>query len=258
MKLELRPEIATSYKNLSQRARVLTETWASENLYCPACPCDALSPTPKGKKVIDFICDECGEPYQLKSHRHPFGNRVANSAYQPKIDAISKGTTPNFVFLHYNPVTWRVQNLFVVPKHFISLSIIERRKPLNESARRRGWIGSNILLGNLPADARIPIVEGGHVISKTMVRNSWSRFLFLRKQSPRFRGWLADVLACVRKLDRETFTLAEVYAFEDHLARLHPENKNIRPKIRQQLQILRDNGVIEFLGKGKYRISRSY
>jgi len=91
VKLELRPEIATSYKNLSQRARVLTETWASENLYCPACPCDALSPTPKGKKVIDFICEECGEPYQLKSHRHPFGNRVVNSAYQPKVDAISNG-----------------------------------------------------------------------------------------------------------------------------------------------------------------------
>ena len=155
-------------------------------------------------------------------------------------------------------MVWKVQNLFVVPKHFISLSMIERRKPLRESARRSGWVGSNILLGNLPADARIPIIEVGREISKAMVRNSWSRFLFLREQSPRFRGWLADVLACVRKLDQETFALAEVYAFEDHLARLHPENKNIRPKIRQQLQILRDNGIIEFLGKGNYRIPRSY
>ncbi len=254
MKLELRPEIAISYKSASQRARVLTETWVSENLYCPACPCDTLSPMPKSKKVIDFICEECGEQYQLKSHKHPFRYRVVNSAYQPKVDAILKGKVPNFLFLHYNPMTWRVQNLFLVPKHFISLSIIERRKPLPKSARRRGWVGSIILLGNLPADARIPIVEEGHEVSKTMVRNAWNRFLFLREQSPRFRGWLADVLACVRKLDRETFTLAEVYAFEEHLARLHPENKNIRPKIRQQLQILRNNGIIEFLGKGRYRI----
>ena len=42
--------------------------------------------------------------------------------------------------------------------------------------------------------------------------------------------------------------------FEDHLARLHPMNKHIRPKIRQQLQVLRDHGIVEFLGKGLYRI----
>ena len=33
----------------------------------------------------------------------------------------------------------------------------------------------------------------------------------------------------------------------------HPQNNNIRPKIRQQLQVLRDKGVIEFLGRGLYR-----
>ena len=258
MNLKLKPEVAAGYRSLSQQARVLTEMWVLENLYCPACPWDILSQAPKGEKVVDFTCEECGEPYQLKSHRRPFVDRVVNSAYQPKFDAISRGTIPNFVFLQYDPMVWKVQNLFVVPKHFISLSMIERRKPLSESARRSGWVGSSILLGNLPADARIPIVEAGREISSVMVRTSWSRFIFLRGQSARFRGWLADVLACVRKLDRETFTLAEVYVFRDHLARLHPENKNIRPKIRQQLQILRDNGIIEFLGKGNYRIYRSY
>ncbi|MBC7219600.1 MAG: restriction endonuclease, partial [Hadesarchaea archaeon] len=29
------------------------------------------------------------------------------------------------------------------------------------------------------------------------------------------------------------------------------------PKIRQQLQVLRDHGIIEFLGKGNYRIKKS-
>ncbi len=32
--------------------------------------------------------------------------------------------------------------------------------------------------------------------------------------------------------------------------RLHPENRYVRPKIRQQLQILRDLGFVEFLGRG--------
>ncbi|MBZ5514449.1 MAG: hypothetical protein LAN62_06335 [Acidobacteriia bacterium] len=55
-------------------------------------------------------------------------------------------------------------------------------------------------------------------------------------------------------LGRREFTLAQVYAQEAQLARLHPQNRSIRPKIRQQLQILRDLGLIEFLGGGTYGI----
>jgi len=254
MQLALNPAIAAAYRKFSQKARVLTEKWGEENLYCLACPSDNLSPTRKGAKVIDFTCPECDEQYQLKSKIHPFGDCVVDSAYRPKINAISEGTIPNFIFLQYNPTLWIVQNLFLVPKHFISKSIIQKRKPLRKTARRAGWVGSNILLGNLPVDARISIVENGLEIPKALVRDSWNRFLFLREQSIYSRGWTADVLACVRRLDKETFTLADIYVFEDRLARLHPMNKNIRPKIRQQLQVLRDNGIVEFRGKGIYRV----
>ncbi len=48
--------------------------------------------------------------------------------------------------------------------------------------------------------------------------------------------------------------LDDVYAFDDHLAHLYPGNNNVRPKIRQQLQVLRDQGFLEFLGHGHYRI----
>jgi type II restriction enzyme len=34
---------------------------------------------------------------------------------------------------------------------------------------------------------------------------------------------------------------------------LHPENRHVRDKLRQQLQVLRDLGLIEFLGRGRYR-----
>jgi type II restriction enzyme len=142
MKLELRPEVAAAYKSFSQRARVLTETWVQENLYCPACPSDNLNPTPKGKRVIDFTCPSCDEPYQLKSQSHPFGDRVMDSAYEPKIEAIRIGSIPNFLFLRYDPKVLMVSNLFVVPKHFMSQSIIERRKPLSECAGRWDVAGS--------------------------------------------------------------------------------------------------------------------
>jgi type II restriction enzyme len=253
MDLQFRPELAAEYKSLSQIARVLTEAWAGENLYCAACKSDYLDPAPTGKRVIDFTCPDCEEQYQLKSQSHPFGYRVTNSAYGPKMEKIRKGTNPNYLFLHYSPQRYRVLNLFLVPRHFMTPGVIEKRKELSQSARRRGWVGSNILLGQLPIDARIPIIENESVRPRSAVRRQWGQFLFLRDQRLDSRGWLSDVLACVRELDRE-FTLDEVYAFEERLAALHPRNRHIRPKIRQQLQVLRDKGIIEFLERGRYRV----
>jgi len=57
--------------------------------------------------------------------------------------------------------------------------------------------------------------------------------------------------------DEETVTLDDLYAFsEDRLAAQFTDNDNIRAKIRQQLQRLRDEGEVEFLDdRGTYRIS---
>jgi len=70
------------------------------------------------------------------------------------------------------------------------------------------------------------------------------------------RGWLLEVMRTVEDIGLSSFTLGDVYAGEDRLQRAYPNNRNVRPKIRQQLQVLRDNGFLEFLGRGKYRLSR--
>ena len=44
-----------------------------------------------------------------------------------------------------------------------------------------------------------------------------------------------------------------MYKYENKLKKKHIKNNNISPKIRQQLQILRDKGYIEFLGNVLYR-----
>ena len=49
------------------------------------------------------------------------------------------------------------------------------------------------------------------------------------------------------------FTLEDVYRFEDYLQTRHPQNSFVKDKIRQQLQILRDKGIIEFVSRGVYR-----
>jgi type II restriction enzyme len=68
-------------------------------------------------------------------------------------------------------------------------------------------------------------------------------------------GWTSDVLAVVRSLNKSEFLLSDVYDREDELAKLHPNNDHVRDKIRQQLQVLRDLGLLEFLGDGKYRFT---
>ena len=41
---------------------------------------------------------------------------------------------------------------------------------------------------------------------------------------------------------------------DEALAKLHPDNAHIRDKIRQQLQVLRDLGLLTFLAPGSYRL----
>jgi hypothetical protein len=82
----------------------------------------------------------------------------------------------------------------------------------------------------------------------------WKRTLFLRDQGLETRGWLLDVMRCVEAIGKREFQLNDVYAFEDRLGRLYPDNQNVKPKIRQQLQFLRDRGYLDFVSRGHYRL----
>lgn len=67
-------------------------------------------------------------------------------------------------------------------------------------------------------------------------------------------GWKKDIFSYLLNITKDVFSLEEVYKFKKQLFRLHPENRNIKPKIRQQLQLLRDMGLIEFTPeRGVYR-----
>jgi len=106
----------------------------------------------------------------------------------------------------------------------------------------------------VPEAGKIHIVKSGVVRPKDLVLEEWQKTLFLRNESLEARGWLLDVMKCVDSLGKRDFTLDEVYAFERHLGDLYPGNQNVRPKIRQQLQYLRDRGYIEFVTRGRYRL----
>jgi type II restriction enzyme len=65
---------------------------------------------------------------------------------------------------------------------------------------------------------------------------------------------LLAVMKAVEAVGRPEFTLDDAYAHEAALSALYPDNRNVRPKIRQQLQVLRDRGWLEFTKRrGTYR-----
>jgi type II restriction enzyme len=245
------------YKSASQRARVITESWARDNLYCVSCDAQRLTAAPTNTQAIDFTCDACSSPYQLKSQSTPLGRRIVDAGYAAMCRAVLRNQTPNLIVLHYNSRDWRVQNAILVPAYAFSLSAIEARKPLAKSARRAGWIGCNILLCNIPLDVRIPLVMAGTINRFCDVRHHYQSMAAIKSMGSGQRGWLLDVLNVARSLQRCEFSLNDIYKHERYLEALHPKNLNVRPKIRQQLQKIRDMGLIDFLGDGTYRWVRS-
>lgn len=259
MNLQLDSGLGEAYKSRSQAARKITEDWGTKNLFCLACQSDLLISETANTPVRDYTCSLCSATYQLKSKEGSFGRVVQNSAYAPKMAAIALGQVPHYVFLQYSRATWTVTDLFIVPGHFISAAVIQQRNPLRRTARRAGWVGSNILLGQLGPDARVVVVSSGTIRETNRIRDDWRRYVFLQSDKRSQSGWGTDCLSCVRKLQLETgtneFTLQDFYGrFRHDLAIWHPDNQHIEAKIRQQLQVLRDGGVLRFLGRGRYQV----
>jgi len=206
--------------------------------------------------VADFFCTHCKEDYELKSKKDSIGTKIVDGAYRTMLERLTSNNNPNFFLLNYNLIRFAVTNLLVIPKHFFVPEIIEKRKPLASTARRAGWIGCNILLQTIPYAGKIFFIRNGVVEPKESVLTQWKKTLFLREEKEiSVKGWLLDVMRCVEKIGKKEFTLKDMYVFERELGKLHPDNKHIKDKIRQQLQVLRDKGYLDFVSRGYYRIA---
>ena len=167
---------------------------------------------------------------------------------------MAASNNPNLLLLNYDLKNLSVKNAFIVPKHFFVRKIIEERKPLAATARRAGWIGCNILLNQIPDSGKIFFVRDGLPQAKETVLAEWKRTLFLRGEVAEARGWLIEVMKCVESIGKQEFDLSDVYAFEQRLSNIFPDNNHVKDKIRQQLQFLRDRGYLDFVSRGHYRL----
>ena len=254
MDLCLDYSILKGYSSSSQKVRVISERWVAQNLYCPVCGNMVLSQYTANKPVADFFCEVCGEDFELKaksaSRPNVIQNRIINGAYSTMIERITALHNPNLLYMTYSSM--RVANMLIIPKFFFVPDIIEKRKALGPTARRAGWVGCNINLANVPEIGRISIIVDGLPKEPQQVVDEYTKAALIRTDSIEKRGWLLDVLRCVDQLPAE-FTLRDMYGFTEQIASLHPNNNNVQAKIRQQLQILRDKGFIEFTARGSYR-----
>lgn len=252
MELGFDKNLIKNYHSGAQIARVLTESWVNNNMYCPRCGKSYIKHFENNRPVADFYCPSCNSEYELKSKNGAFGNKINDGAYNTMIERITSNNNPDFFFMSYSKKDWKVNDFIFVPKHFFVPDIIEKRKPLSPNARRAGWVGCNILIKKIPNQGRIEIVSNGKVQDTSEVVDKVNKSYLLKMKNINTRSWLMDILNCVNRISSSCFTLDEMYSFEKELHEKHPQNNNIKPKIRQQLQFLRDKGLIEFLGNGKY------
>jgi type II restriction enzyme len=276
MNLSMTGTLAAAYQSGSQRARIVTESWGESNLYCPNCSSPKLIWLEPGHPASDYSCPKCGFWYQLKSQRSQIRNSITDGAYRAMMEAIKHDRSPNFFFMQYELATWRVRNLLLVPHFAFPPSAIIKRKPLSPTARRAGWIGCNFDLNRIPVDARIDVVTESRVTPENEVREKFRRVKPLGEIKAKERGWTLDVLNIVRRITlsegraprdpnskkmgrrgtppSDIFTNEDVYVFTHELEKLHPDNRHVKDKIRQQLQVLRDTGLLLHVEHGVWRL----
>ena len=243
--------LAAGYANRTQQARRISEDWIAKNGYCLRCESDRIVPTPANTRTRDFVCDVCTHGYELKSKRGVFTNKVLDGAYDTMIETIKQGRTPTFLLLEYSP-SWSILGLRAIHHSLITEVAILPRKPLSINAKRAGWRGCNIVLPAIALQGQIPIVASGIMCDKNSSRGAFAKLESLATFSTPDRTWAATILNMTDRLGGPAFSLRDMYRFEPELQLLFPRNRNIRPKIRQQLQVLRDAGLLEFLGGGVY------
>ena len=253
MDLKFNTSLAEAYHSPSQKARVMTEDWFDRNMYCPVCGAPSLILFKPNKPVADFFCKRCSAQYELKSRKKKtpgIYNTVSGGEYDTMINRISAHDHPHFFFLTY--FDNKVLNLVFISSNCITKECVEKRNPLSDTAKRKGWTGCNIHLSSIPENQKVDIIKTNIEMDKNDVMKKTHNVETPCREINRSKGWLVDVMLCVDKLGEE-FTIDDVYNFTEELQAKHPRNHHVHDKIRQQLQFLRNKGYIDFTSPGVYR-----
>lgn len=93
----------------------------------------------------------------------------------------------------------------------------------------------------------------GDAQTRQLVSGFRTKAAALRRPVPCRRdlvGWLETVYD---HLPEGEFSNQQIYAFRGEFRRQYPDNQNIEAKVRQQLQVLREMGLVKHLGRGRWK-----
>lgn len=100
MNLNINIGLAEGYKSKSQIARVLTEDWVVNHMYCPCCGTSQIYKFENNRPVADLYCNGCNEEFELKSKNGKINKIIVGGAYSTMIERINSDNNPNLFFLH--------------------------------------------------------------------------------------------------------------------------------------------------------------
>ena len=86
--------------------------------------------------MADFFCPSCKNEYELKSNTKNVSLKINDGSYETMIRRITSNKNPDFLFMRYSNVEWKVNDLIFVPKHFFVPEIIEKRNPFISKCKK--------------------------------------------------------------------------------------------------------------------------
>jgi len=255
MNFVMNTNISGNYKNKSQKARVITETWLLDNFKCPFCN-SKLTQYITNNKCADYYCKKCKEDFELKTINGKFPKDKMNGAgYKATLDKINSDKSSHWILLEHNNFT--INGLIFIPKYFFYDEMIEPRKELSETAKRHGWQGCRIALNMIPSFGKISYIKNNKEVDKKIIAYKLGKALALKKADLKNKNWKLEVLSIVDSIPETIFSANDLYEFIPMLEKKHPDNHHIDARIRETLQQLRDEGYIKFLDtegfKGLYQ-----
>jgi Dam-replacing family len=137
--------LAPATLNHSDRARFVTDSWGEHNLFCPNCSSSKLKLS--SDRAGNFSCPDCQSRFHLKGQHSSIGDSISAGDYDAVTRAMGNGKASGYFFLHYEPGTWTVRDLLLVPLFAVPQAALARR------ATR-----CHFLLERIPPEARIAIV----------------------------------------------------------------------------------------------------
>lgn len=250
--LSLNHPITQTVKNKSSKKQIIkaiTEHWTANNIFCPIC-WSALDKHKTDKPINDLFCIDCKNDFELKSEKWKFAKKIPWGSYDKAIQTIEEKPMHLFVLKYSDDFT--ITNFLVVPKYFFTKDIIVKRPKALKN--RPNYFMSDIDFSAIPESWKIHYIQNGTYKTRTQILQEWEKIKFLENEKLESKWWIFDIMKCIEKLNKKEFSLQEMYSFEKDLQNLYPENKNIKPKIRQQLQFLRDKWYLEFSQRWKYKL----